>query len=378
MRAVICGAGVAGLTLATQLGRAGWDVVVLERGSGPLCDGFLVELADEGFVAAERMGLLPEIKQCAQSVHRVRWVNETGVLIADLNVRRSRGPVLTLLRGDLQRILLDNLPPSVEVRFGFGVSQIRTAADWVEIALQPLGRLTADLLIGADGIHSHIRELVFDDGGLSSRTLGFDAAAFAFEDESIRHLLEGRLTALSAPARHIVVCPLRGGKIAVMLVHRSISAVPPGDPVAHLRSVYADLRWCVPSLLDHASKAADLQYEQTTQIKLPIWYRGRIGLLGDACHAYSLLPGQGTSFTLAAAAWLGTELIRAPSIDVALAWYQNRLMGEMAKRRVSTRKTVQWLVPSNRVDLIVRNSLLRLSGLPAFSRLVRPVSGGLA
>jgi 2-polyprenyl-6-methoxyphenol hydroxylase-like FAD-dependent oxidoreductase len=59
MRAVICGAGVAGLTLATQLGHAGWDVIVLERGSGPLCDGFLVELAHEGYLPAERMSPSP-------------------------------------------------------------------------------------------------------------------------------------------------------------------------------------------------------------------------------------------------------------------------------------------------------------------------------
>src|SRR5262249_43376121 len=155
----------------------------------------------------------------------------------------------------------------------------------------------------------------------SSRRLGYDAAAFAFDDPEMRAALGGKLTAVSVPARHIVLCPLRTGKIAAMLVHRSTAAVPPRDPVDHLKRLYGELRWCVPSLLEHASKAPDLEYEQTTQIKLPTWHRGRIGLLGDACHAYSLLPGQGTSFTLAAATWLGTELTRAPSIEVAYSWY---------------------------------------------------------
>jgi 2-polyprenyl-6-methoxyphenol hydroxylase-like FAD-dependent oxidoreductase len=175
-----------------------------------------------------------------------------------------------------------------------------------------------------------------------------------------------------------VLCPLPTGKIAAMLAHRSTAAVPPSNPVDHLRSLYGDLPWCVPSLLHHASQAADLQYEQTTQIKLPVWYRGRIGLLGDACHAYSLLPGQGTSFTLEAAAWLGTELARAPSIEIAFAWYQKRLMGEIARRRAATRKTVQWLVPNSHLELTIRNSLLRLSTVPPFNRIVHPVIGGLA
>jgi 2-polyprenyl-6-methoxyphenol hydroxylase-like FAD-dependent oxidoreductase len=378
VRAVICGAGVAGLTLAIQLGRAGWDVIVLEHASGPPGDGFLIELADEGLIAAERIGLLPKIKDVAEALARVRWVDEAGGVIADIDFRKSRGAAFALLRGDLQRMLLENLPSSVEVRFGFEVTDIRTRSDGVEVALHPIGRLSADLLVGADGIHSRIRELVFDDGGLSSKTLGYDAAAFTFEDEGLRRLLGGRLNALSVLGRHIVVAPLRSGKVATTLVHRSTTAVPPADPVAHLKAIYGDLRWCVPALLDHAGNAAELQYEQTTQIKLPCWFRGRIGLLGDACHAYSLLPGQGTSITLSAAAWLGTELTRAPSVDVAFAWYQGSLMGEVAKRRASTRKTVQWLVPSNHLELTVRNSLLRLSAVPALNRLVRPVIGGMA
>ena len=377
MRAVICGAGVAGLTLAIQLGRAGWHVVVLEPRSELSRDGFLIDLTGEGLHAAERIGLIPGIKAVAERVRRVRWVDQTGTQIVDVNIRRAGPAGFALLRGDLQQILLSSLPPNVEVRFGCGISAIRAGSDHVEAAVHPSGSVTADLLIGADGVQSRIRELVFDDGGLSSRTLGHDAAAFAFEDSEIRQMLAGTLTAVSIPARHVVLCPLPTGKIAAILVHRSTAPVPPADPVGHLRSLYSDLGWCIPSLLQYASEAADLQYEQTTQIKLPCWYRRRIALLGDACHAYSLLPGQGTSFTLAAAAWLGNELVRSSSIDVALAWYQNRLMGEMAKRRVATRKSVQWLVPKNRLELTMRDTLLRLSALPAFGRLLYPLSGGM-
>lgn len=378
MRAVICGAGVAGLTLATQLGRSGWKVVLLDHGSGPPGDGFLIELADEGLTAADRMGLSPKIREIAEPLTRARWRGESGGVIADIDLRKSRGPACTLLCGDLQRILLENLPPTVDVRFGFEVTDIRSRPDGVDLALRPNGRLTADMLVGADGVHSHIRKLVFDDSGLSSRTLGYDAAGFTFGDERVRGVLGGKLNALSVLGRHIVVAPLRAGRVAATLVHRSRTPVPPADPVAHLRSVYGDLGWCVPALLDHAGEAGELLYEQTTQIKLPCWYRGRIGLLGDACHAYSLLPGQGTSITLAAAAWLGTELTLAPSIDVAFAWYQSRLMGEVARRRVSTRRNVQWLVPGNHLDLTLRNGLLRLSAVPALNRLVRPVIGGMA
>jgi 2-polyprenyl-6-methoxyphenol hydroxylase-like FAD-dependent oxidoreductase len=67
MRAVICGAGVAGLTLASQLGRAGWEVVILERESGPADGGYLVDLVGEGLRAAKRMGLFRVLREARAS-----------------------------------------------------------------------------------------------------------------------------------------------------------------------------------------------------------------------------------------------------------------------------------------------------------------------
>jgi 2-polyprenyl-6-methoxyphenol hydroxylase-like FAD-dependent oxidoreductase len=382
MRAVICGAGVAGLTLATQLGRAGWKVVLLERESGPGEGGYLVDLAGEGLLAAQHMGLLTEIRETAQPVSRVCWVDGTGKIIANVGIEGAGSSsgisALKILRGDLERVLLQNLPPSVDLRFGFDVTEVRTPPGQVELALRPGGRLTADLLIGADGIHSHIRDLVFGDGGLWSRALGYDTAAFVFEDRDIRRRLAGTLTVFSVPGRHIVLCPLRSGQTAATLIHRSSSMTPPREARDHLQRVYADLKWCIPALLHHASRATELRYEQAVQIKLPLWHRGRIGLLGDACHAYSLLPGQGSSIAMAAAFRLSEDLVQAPSVDVALGWYQMHLAGEMARRRAFTRRTAQWLVPASRAELAFRNAVLRIAPLPGVQRLLGPAVAGIA
>jgi 2-polyprenyl-6-methoxyphenol hydroxylase-like FAD-dependent oxidoreductase len=382
MRAVICGAGVAGLTLATQLGRAGWDVVVLDRECGPATGGYLVDLSGEGLLAAQRLGLMSAVRETAQPVSRVCWVNGTGETIASIDIDTadpSRGASgLKLLRGDLEQALLQSLSPSVDLRFGFDVAEVRTPPGQVELTLRPGGRLTADLLIGADGVHSHIRDLVFGDGGVWSRPLGYDTAAFVFEDMNLRRRLAGTLTVFSVLGRQIVLCPLRGGKISATMIHRSKSMLPPRDPRDHLRRVYEDLEWCVPALLDHASRATDLRYEQAVQIKLPMWHRGRIGLLGDACHAFSLLPGQGSSVAMAEAFRLALDLMQAPSVDIALGWYQIHLADQMARRRASTRRAAQWLIPSSRTELAFRNAVLRTASLPGVQRLLGPAVGGLA
>src|SRR5712671_1017037 len=150
MRAVICGAGVAGLTLASQLGRSGWDVLILEREAGPTEGGYLVDLASEGLLAAERMGLLRTLRQTSEQISRVCWVDGAGNTIANVKIRErgfSRGSGATkVLRGDLERVLLESLPSSVEVRFGFDVAEVRTPSGRVELTLRPRGQSTADLL----------------------------------------------------------------------------------------------------------------------------------------------------------------------------------------------------------------------------------------
>lgn len=378
MRAVICGAGVAGLSLATQLARAGWDVVLLERDVGPGEGGYLVDISGEGLLAAEHMGVLPLLRERAEQVSRVCWVDGSGNRIANVDVDTDGLSALKMLRGDLEQALLENLPPSVDLRFGFDVREVRTPEGRIEVTLRPGGTLTADLLIGADGIHSHIRDLVFGDGGVWGRTLGYDTVALVFEDAEVRRHLGGMLTVLSVPGRHIILCPLRNGKVAATLIHRSASITPPSNPTEHLRSVYGDLEWCIPAVLDRACKATDLRYEQAMQVKLPAWHRGRIGLLGDACHAYSLLPGQGSSIAMAAAYRLSQDIRQAPSLDIALGWYQIHLAGEMARRRACTRRAAEWLVPASHSRMVVRNAMLRTASLPGIKGLLGSAIGGVA
>jgi 2-polyprenyl-6-methoxyphenol hydroxylase-like FAD-dependent oxidoreductase len=307
-------------------------------------------------------------------------VDAAGNSIADVDVPvqiRSQRGALKVLRGDLERVLLRALPSNVEVRFGFDVAEIRTPPGRVELTLRPGGSVEADLLIGADGVHSRIRDLVFGEGTLWTRKLGYDSASFIFEDSAVSASLNGRFTVLSAPRRHVVLCPMRNGKIAVTLIHPSV-AHGPAKPLEYVRTLYGDLQWCVPAVLRHAATADELHYEQATQIKMPAWHRGRVGLLGDACHAYALLPGQGSSVAMAAASWLALEINRAASPDIALDWYQNHLMDEIARRRTSTRRVAEWLVPASRGELALRNTLLRLSSVPRVRRFLGSVLRGVA
>ncbi|MCA1673255.1 MAG: FAD-dependent oxidoreductase, partial [Actinobacteria bacterium] len=78
MKAVICGAGIAGLPLAQRLSSIGWDVAVIEKLAGPRDQGYMMDFFGLGYDAAQSMGLLPRLQQLSYRVEEVRYVDESG------------------------------------------------------------------------------------------------------------------------------------------------------------------------------------------------------------------------------------------------------------------------------------------------------------
>jgi 2-polyprenyl-6-methoxyphenol hydroxylase-like FAD-dependent oxidoreductase len=372
-RAVICGAGVTGLALATQLGRSGWDVVVLAPVNGARGGSFLVKLNGDGLDAVKRLGILSSLRSLHEPIRGCRWIDQYGRTVA-YNRARSRGrrEPLNVLRRDLESTLVEQLPATVDLRAGCRVTAVRTPGSHVEVLLSSGELLSADMLIGADGVHSHIRDLAFGDGTLWGRALGYDRTAFVFEDAHVHAQLDGILTTLSVPGRHVTLCPLRrSSRVAAVLIHRTMAVGSRAlSAIERLRRVFGDLPWHVPEVLRYAASTDDLECEQAKHLRMPAWHLGRIALLGEACHAFSLWPGQGTSTVLAAAFLLGREIVRTGAIEPAFEWYEQSLMGAIAQQRAVARRASNWLLPGTRTELVLRNSALRLAALPGVDRFV--------
>jgi 2-polyprenyl-6-methoxyphenol hydroxylase-like FAD-dependent oxidoreductase len=125
-------------------------------------------------------------------------------------------------------------------------------------------------------------------------------------------------------------------------------------------------------VLERAQTLPWLVYEQVGQVVMAHWSRGRIALLGDACQAVSLLPGQGASLSLAAAFVLGEELTSNTDVKEALAQYERHVRPPLIQMRRTGRRAADWLVPSTGAGLAARNAILRLASRPGLSRLLRP------
>jgi deazaflavin-dependent oxidoreductase (nitroreductase family) len=374
MRVVICGAGIAGLTLANRVSVLGGEVVLLERATGPRSQGYMIDFFGPGYDAAEAMGLLPAIEDAAYPVDEVSLVDPNGRRTAgipyELLRQATEGRLFTLMRPDLEKVLRNNLPPDVHLRFGISPVSVAEHGDGVRVSLDDGTELAADLLVGADGVHSTVRKLAFGDESNFFRYLGFHTAAFVFDGPSIRQATDGRIVLTDTAGRQMGFYALRDGQVAAFAVDRTPNPALPDDVRAAVRDTYRGLGWLVPDALAQCPASEDIYYDQVAQIEMPRWSKGRVTLVGDACYAVSLLAGQGASLAMAGAYVLADRLHHEPSIDRALADYE-RLWRPVAEEKQKAGRAVaaRWFFfPDAPLPQWIRRTVLRALLLPGVSR----------
>ncbi|MEY9213135.1 FAD-dependent oxidoreductase [Thermobifida halotolerans] len=377
MRVVVCGAGIAGLSLAWWLERAGWEVLVVERAPEQRGAGYLIDFFGPGYDAVERMGLLPRVRERAQRVAGVRYRDPTGRVTGTIPyssfLRLQRGRVVTMMRGELENILFEALGPGVEFRYSTSVDAVTTTDDHVAVTLTTGEVERADLLVGADGVHSRVRGLAFGPERRFLRHLGYHTAAYLFTDPAIAARLDDHLEMLEAPGLQAGVCRLDGDRCAAVFAHRAPADSLPQDARARLRERYADLGWLLPEVLDHCPEPSRLYYDEVAQIETASWTRPRVVLLGDACQAVSLLAGQGAAMAVAGACVLAEELLRDGDAVAAPLRYEARVRPAIVRKQRAGRRTADWFVPATRARLRLRTAVLRLAAAPGLTGLLSPV-----
>lgn len=377
MNVVICGAGIAGLTLANRLAALGAGVVVLERAAGPREQGYMIDFFGEGRDALEAMGLLPAVRAVSYPIEEANLVDEHGRRRAVVRPAMfADGQLLDIMRPDLERVLRDNLPAHVDLRFGTGPVEVIDRDGGVRVVLEGGETLDADLLVGADGIHSTVRRLVFGEEERFIRHLGFHTAAFLFDAPDIRAMVRDRACLTDSIDRQVGFYGLRDGRVVAFAVHRTADRTLPGDARAAVRAAYAGLGWVVPTALDRCPPSAEIYYDVVAQIEMPRWSRGRVVLLGDACYAVSLMAGQGASLGVAGAFVLAEQLAREESIDDALSSYERLWRPVADEKQRAGRAAARWFLPATPAQLRVRRAALWLARLPVLDRLVASVVGG--
>lgn len=294
--------------------------------------------------------------------------------------RGSRGgKVLSLLRPDLERAslaALDDVPLGrVRLHYGTRVTDVETDGSGARIDVEGTGPgMSADVVIGADGIHSQVRAKVFGPESHFLRPLGMRAAAFIVRDPQLNAEVRNRFFLTDTLHRTAGLYGLRSDEVAAFLVYRDPGVVldDPGDAVRErLLSEFGGLNPTVDRLL--RSCPTHPYDDVVAQVVMPRWREGRTVLLGDACGAVSLLAGQGGSLAIAGATLLADLLgpISQPAGTApALAEFERRWRPMIAAGQASGRRTASSFLPAHRAQLLLRRWVIRATKLPGIDRLV--------
>ena len=216
---LISGASVAGPALAYWLGRYGFCPTVVERAPQLRGGGYAVDFRGPPHLSVlAQMGLLEQIQSAQTHLSTTSYVDESGRAVAEMPGRIFSGDV-EILRGDLGRILYQATQDSTEYLFGDTITALTAGDDGVHVSFERAAPRTFDLVIGADGLHSKVRQLAFAGQPDPVRDLGLYVSifnvkgSFGLDRSGLLYSVPGRTAAVFS-ARHA-----RAGGGAVLL-HR--------------------------------------------------------------------------------------------------------------------------------------------------------------
>jgi 2-polyprenyl-6-methoxyphenol hydroxylase-like FAD-dependent oxidoreductase len=369
---LISGAGIAGPALAYWLSRYGFIPTLIERAPALRRGGYIIDFWGVGFDVAERMHLIPQLKRTGYDVREVRIVNDSGRRVggfATANFHRALNDrFLSILRGDLAEQIYSTLGHRTETIFGDGICGLAEGANGVTVEFECASSRHFDLVVGADGLHSAVRSLVFGPEASFETYLGYYAASFAVSSYPRRD--DDVYVSYSEPGKQVARFTLRDGRTVFFFVF----AAPTKLAIGHheidaqkmvIHQVFGRLGWECPEILEALDKAEELYFDAVSQIRLERWHHGRVALIGDAAFCPSLLAGQGSSLAMASAYLLAGELNRSDgNFSIAYPAYQNRFKPFTERKQLHAAGFARQFAPKTRPGLLTRNLWSRLLNTP--------------
>jgi 2-polyprenyl-6-methoxyphenol hydroxylase-like FAD-dependent oxidoreductase len=317
LRVLVVGAGIAGLAVARSLRLAGYRPDVVEQHVASTVAGAGIYLPGNAIRALRELGLEEPLRPFGAVIDRQVFRDAGGEQMCEVDVGAlwaGVGECRALSRADLHRVMLTGAGGAV--RFGLGVTGLEIVDDTAKVAFSDGSYGGYDLVIGADGRRSTVRDLAGlggpaqPVGQLAYRSVISDAPAL------------DHWTALFGRRAGFVAMPMGAGRI-YCYAEESVApgTATPAEALPRFRELFAGYGGPVPGLLEAAEKVAVAVIEE---VDIDRWSRGPTVLIGDAAHATSPNLAQGAAMALEDALVLTDLLVGTGSVPAALALFEAR------------------------------------------------------
>jgi 2-polyprenyl-6-methoxyphenol hydroxylase-like FAD-dependent oxidoreductase len=342
---LVSGASVSGITTAYWLNRHGFDVTVAELSPAPRRGGQAIDVRGPALDIAERMGVLDTIRGHATGLRGMTMEDRDNNEIFRTTEGTATGgtidsPDVEIMRDELVGILQRTTADSVEYLFDNAVTGIQQEEDTVHVNFKKSAPRAFDLVIGADGLHSTVRRLVFGP-----------------EDQFTRRPIGNRYIALVSTPNFLgldhweILHRSESGHMGgVMTVRnntelRAFAIIVADEPITY---DYRDLEqqkrivaeqlhaegWKFPQVLQYLKEeASGFHFQAMNQIHMDNWSQGRVALIGDAAFSPSPASGQSVTVAMVGGYVLAGELAAARDHRAAFAGYQEQLRGYVAENQ---------------------------------------------
>ncbi len=359
-RTLVVGAGVAGLALARALRVRDLPVELVDRARALPAAGAGLYLPGNAHRALARLGLGDDVVDRAAVVDRQLFLDSRGRILVDVPLRpfwERVGPCLGMLRRDLHEVLLESVA-DVPLRLGTTLATCSGAGP-VQVEFTDGTNHEYDLVVGADGVHSAMRQKLL--GGSPAVDLG---------QRCWRFVLDGQpettsWTLLLGRDRAFLTVPLGSGR---SYCYADAPSIPAGAGPDRLPELFAGFGGVVPELLSGLGAATDVHQAAVEEVTIPQWTGPSWALVGDAAHATAPNMAQGAAMALEDGLVLAEYLAAGP-LDTALAAYERRRRPRLAWLRSQTHRRDR----TRALPWPVRDPVLRAAGNRLYQTGYRPL-----
>jgi 2-polyprenyl-6-methoxyphenol hydroxylase-like FAD-dependent oxidoreductase len=365
-RVLIVGGGIAGLALGRALRERGFAPEIIERAASWPATGTGLYLPGNGVRALKTLGLADKLLVRAVRISRQRILDHTGRHLTEIDltkVWKPVGPCVGVGRSELHRLLLDGAA-GVPMRLGTSVTALVQERDLVAATFADGSTREYDIVVGADGIHSSIRELVF--GGIRPRHLGLVSWRFLVNRSNDTETWTVRL----GRRRAFLTMPVSTDRLYCYAdVATGAKQDPTDRELVRFLALFADFAQPVRSILRELESFDSIHFSPIEEIVVDTCVQERVVLIGDAAHATSPNMAEGASMALEDALVLPEMLATHGSPLEALAAFNERRSARTrwVRQRTHRRDRLRTLpVP-------FRNLALRLAGTAFYRRDYRPL-----